>query len=160
VEPVVYIETTVVSYLTAKPSRDVLIAGHQAVTVEWWETDLPKFQPVISPIVLDEISGGNPEAVAKRLAAVKGMPLLEITSEVTSLAVRYYEAIRLPESARADALHLALAAWHGADYLVSWNCRHIASGRTRTLLQKLNAALDMATPVICTPEELLEFRND
>jgi hypothetical protein len=158
--PTVYLETTVISYLTSRPSRDVLVAAHQAVTIEWWKNDLPKFKAVISPVVLDEISAGDPEAVTSRLATVENMPLIEITPEVTSLAVRYDDMIRLPESARADALHLALATWHGVDYLVSWNCRHIVSGRTRTLVQALNDSLGVATPVICTPEELLEFSND
>jgi hypothetical protein len=158
--PTAYIETTVISYLTAKPSREVIIAGHQAVTTEWWENDLPKFRAVISPIVLDEISAGDPEAVAKRLAAIEGMPQLEFALEARSLAIRYFETIHLPDSARADALHLALSTWHGTDYLVTWNCRHIANGRVRKLLQEINDSIGIATPVICTPEELLEFQND
>jgi hypothetical protein len=158
--PTAYIETTVISYYAAKPSRDVVVAGHQAVTAEWWEKDLPKFQPVISSVVLDEVSAGDPIAVTRRLEAIKGMPLLELSGDVTMLAIRYHESIRLPESARADSLHLALASWHGADYLVTWNCRHIASGRVRLLVRQINERLGIATPVICTPEELLEFQND
>lgn len=160
VKPVAYIETTVISYRTAKPSRDLIIAGHQAVTAEWWENDLPKFRAVISAVVFDEISSGDPDSAAKRLDAVKGMPLLDLTEDVRSLAVRYYDAVRLPERARADALHLALASWHGTDYLVTWNCRHIANGRVRKLVEGINDALGIATPGICTPEELLEFQND
>ena len=160
VKPTAYIETTVVSYLTAKPTRDLLVAGHQTITVEWWENDLPKFRPVISSVVLDEISAGDPDATARRLSTVRGMELLAITEEVRDLAARYYEAIRLPETARADALHLALATSHGTDYMITWNCKHIASGRTRMFVQKVNDSLGIATPVICTPEELLEFRND
>jgi hypothetical protein len=159
-KPLAYIETTVVSYFAAKPARDVVVAGHQAVTAEWWDKDLPKFQAVVSSVVLDEISTGDPQAVAKRLDAIKGMSLLELSTEVTSLATRYYGSICLPESARADSLHLALASWHGVDYLVTWNCRHIANGRVRLLVQQINDLLGIATPVICTPEELLEYQDD
>jgi len=156
-KPVAYIETTVISYVTAKPSRDIIVAGHQAVTTEWWDRDLPKFRAVISPVVLDEISAGDADAIARRLAVVEGMPLLELTSEVTALAMRYYDSVRLPETARADALHLALATMHGTDYLVTWNCRHIANGRVRKLVEEINDSLGINTPAICTPEELLEF---
>ncbi len=155
--PVLYVETTVISYYTSRPSRDIIIAGHQAVTVQWWESDLPKFAAVISQVVLDEIATGDPEAAAKRLAAVATMDILEMTEEVESLAVDYFNGIALPETARADAFHLALATCHGVDYLTSWNCRHIASARVRQSVQQINDRRGLATPVICTPEELLEF---
>src|SRR5687767_6448155 len=128
VKPVVYVESSVISYLTSSTSRDLVVAGHQAVTAEWWKDELPKFKPVISPVVIDEISAGDPQAAMKRLAEVEGMDLLEINNDIKDLAARYFEAIAIPEGARADALHLALATWHGTDYLVTWNCRHIASG--------------------------------
>lgn len=156
-KPVVYIESTVISYYASRPSRDVVIAGHQAVTTEWWESELPKFTAVVSQVVLDEIAMGDPKAAAKRLAIVEGLDLLELGEEVESLAVAYYHGIALPEAARADALHLALATWHGVDYLTSWNCRHIAGARVRQVVRRINESLGMATPVICTPEELLEY---
>ena len=156
-KPLIYVETTVISYQASRPSRDVVIAGHQAVTAQWWESDLPKFAPVVSQVVLDEISSGDPDAVAKRLALVRGMDVLEMTGEVQSLAIEYFEGIALPETARADALHLAMATWHGVDYLTRWNCRHIASARVRQVVQQINERRGLATPVICTPEELLEY---
>lgn len=159
-KPTAYIETTVISYLAAKPSRDILVAGHQAVTAEWWENDLPKFRAVISGVVLDEISSGDAEAAAKRLTAVRDIEVLELTDQVRSLAAEYYDAIRLPDTARADALHLALATWHGIEFLVTWNCRHIANGRVRQIVERVNDFRGIASPVICTPEELLEFRDD
>jgi predicted nucleic acid-binding protein len=106
-QPVIYVETTVISYYTSRSSRDVVVAGHQAVTTDWWERDLPKFTPVISPVVLDEIGSGDAEAAAKRLAVVKGWDVLELTDEAESLAVDYFKGIALPDAARADALHLA-----------------------------------------------------
>lgn len=130
-KPVLYLETTVISYYTSRPSLDVVIAGHQAVTVQWWEWDLPKFEAVVSQVVLDEIARGDPELAARRLAAVAGMNVLELSDEVEALASDIFLSIVLPQTARADALHLALATWHGVDYLASWNCRHIASARVR-----------------------------
>lgn len=155
--PVVYIETTVISYFASRPSRDVVVAGHQAVTSMWWESELPKFMPVISQIVLDEIATGDPVAAGRRLEAVAGMDLLAVTDEVESLAIEYFQGIGIPEAARADALHLALGTCHGVDYLITWNCRHIASGRVRKSVQEINDRRAFLTPIICTPEELLEY---
>ncbi len=157
-KPTVYIETSVISYLTSRPSRDVVVAGHQAVTAEWWAHELPKFRPVISPVVWREASEGDPEAVARRLAAIAHMPQLPVTAEMNALAVRYQELIRLPERALGDALHLAVAVWHGLDYLVSWNMRHIVHIQVREALALANRELGLATPVICTPEEMQEYR--
>lgn len=134
-KPTIYVETTVISYFASRPSRDIVIAGHQAVTTQWWESDLPKFAPAISQVVLDEIAAGDPEAAVKRLSLVTGWDVLGLTHEVESLAIEYFDAISLPQAARADALHLALATAHGVDYLASWNCRHIASARVRQIVQ-------------------------
>jgi len=157
VKPVVYVESSVISYQTSATSRDLVVAAHQAITADWWKNDLPKFRPVISPVVIDEISAGDPQAAKRRLLEVETMELLEVNDEVSDLAARYFQAIAIPESARADALHLALATWHGTDYLVTWNCRHIASGRVKKIVAEINDSQGIGTPVICTPEELLDF---
>jgi hypothetical protein len=112
---------------------------------------------MISQVVLDEISTGDLDAASKRLAAVASMDVLELTPEVETLAIEYFDAITLPQTARADASHLALATWHGMDYLTTWICRHIASARVRQLVQRINDRHGLVTPVICTPEELLEY---
>jgi len=156
-KPVIYIETSVIGYYTARTSRDVIFAGHQAVTRQWWKADLPKFKGVISQVVLDEIAAGDSEAAAERLAAVKSFDVLDLAPQVVSLARQYFDEIALPESCRADSLHLALATVHGVDYLASWNCRHIASARVRRIVESMNDRRKLATPLICTPEELLEF---
>lgn len=155
--PLLYVETTVISYYASRPSRDVVVAGHQAVTSQWWEQDLPKFQPHVSQVVLDEIGAGDLEAASRRLAIVGGMSILELTDDVESLAADYFSKVNLPESARADALHLALATSHRMDYLVTWNCRHIASARVRKTVREINEKYGLMTPIICTPEELLEY---
>lgn len=158
--PTVYVETTVVSYLTARPSRDLVVAAHLEVTRIWWEKALPCFRPFVSPVVLEEASAGDPEAARRRLDAIATFPILPIVPGVEDLASRYYEAILLPGRARADSLHLALAAWHGIDYLVSWNCTHIASGRVRRILESVNRELRIRMPEICTPHELMEDEVD
>jgi predicted nucleic acid-binding protein len=156
VKPKVYIETTVVSYYAARPSRDLIVAGHQQITQDWWANQLPLLDPHVSAVVVEEISQGDKEAVQMRLKAVAGFPSLEITAEVLQLAREYFEALSLPDKARLDALHLALGVQHGMDYLVSWNFTHIAGARPRAIIQTVNYRMGITTPVICTPEELLE----
>ncbi len=152
----VYIETTVISYLTARPSRDIVTAGHQQITREWWDRALPKFRGYISPFVQDEISGGDAEAVKLRLQAAGKLSVLEITPEVLTLADIYFRGLDIPAKARTDSLHLAVATVHGMDYIVSWNCSHIANGRIISRIDEINRVHGIGTPVICTPEELME----
>jgi hypothetical protein len=154
--PTVYVETTVISYRVAAPSRDLIVAAHQQLTRTWWEQALPALEPYVSPFVLDEISRGDSTAARDRLDAVATFSVLGAPPEVEDLARRYFDAIAIPAKARIDSFHLATAAWHGMDYLVSWNCTHIASARVRRIVAGINDVLDIRTPVICTPEELME----
>ncbi len=155
-KPTVYIETTVISYLTARPSRDLIIAAHQQVTLEWWDMALPHFDVFISPIVLEEISRGDTQAAKLRLERVSSFPLLEVLPEVRNLAESYFSAIDIPEKAKADSYHLALAAWHGMDFMISWNCTHIVSGRVKKIIEEIDYSYGIRTPIVCTPEELME----
>lgn len=155
-KPTIYIETTVISYLTARPSRDLIIAAHQQVTHEWWDMALPHFDAFISPIVLDEISRGDELAANLRLEKVSLFPVLEVLPEVLNLAESYFIAVEIPEKARADSYHLALATWHGMDFLVSWNCVHIVNGRVKQIIEEINSTFGIRTPIVCTPEELME----
>ncbi len=154
--PTVYIESTVISYYTGRPSRDLIVAAHQELTRQWWENILPKCSLFISQFVLDEISRGDQEAVDKRTKAVEGIPLLEVVQPIINLGLEYYDAIGIPEKARTDAFHIAIAVYHGLDYLVTWNCTHITGGRVRGIVEKINDKHGFVTPVICTPEELME----
>lgn len=156
-KPSVYVETTVISYLTAQPSRDIITAAHQQITQDWWEHALPNLEPYLSPYVTAEITRGDPEAAKTRLAAVASFAVLDITApELDDLASQYLAATQIPGRARADALHLATAAWHGMEYLVSWNCTHIVSGRVRKVITTINDGVGIRTPTICTPEELMD----
>ena len=155
-KPTVYIETSIISYLTAKPSRDLIVAGHQQITVEWWENVRSKVECFVSPFVLQEAARGDEEFAQRRLAAIAGFPVLAENNEIRDLARKYFAVINLPEQAKIDAFHLAVAAWYRIDYVLSWNCKHIASGRVQKVLGETNASLDVHTPVLCTPEELME----
>jgi hypothetical protein len=122
-----YLETTIPSYLTSRPSRDLIIAGHQQVTKEWWEKRGYAFQLYISQLVVDEASAGDPVAARERLKVLQGLPLLDITPEVTELASGILASGRIPRKVATDAAHIAIAAVHGMDFLVTWNCAHIAN---------------------------------
>lgn len=155
-KPSVYIETTVVSYVTARPSRDLVVAAHQQVTVEWWESTLPRCEPFISPVVVEEAARGDEEAAKLRLEKISGFPVLEVTNEVRELADLYFARTQIPEKARADAYHLALATFHGMDFLVSWNFTHILAAPVRAMIRDINTSRGIRTPIMCTPEELME----
>lgn len=156
-KPTVYIETSVISYLTTRPSRDLVVAAHQQLTHEWWEQVLPQCEAFVSSIVLEEAGRSDREAAQRRLRSIESLAIVAVTPEVDSLAAAYFAAIALPGKAQADAYHLALATWHGVDYLLSWNCTHIVSGRVRMILEEVNAQFGIRTPIICTPEELMEI---
>lgn len=156
-KPTVYIETTIVSYLTARPSRDLIVAGHQRITMDWWETVRPRADCFVSPFVIQEASRGDQLLASRRLAAVSDFPVLAENETVLELAERYFLAMRIPERAKLDAFHLASAAAYGIDYLLSWNCRHIASGHVQRILQELNQEFGIRTPILCTPESLMEI---
>lgn len=117
---------------------------------------LPIIHPVISEFVIDEVSKGDLEFARLRLESIDGFKVLDVNSEIETLAEKYFSAINIPERSRIDASHLAVAAWHGVDYVLSWNCKHIASGRVQRILEDLNRELDIVTPTVCTPEELME----
>src|SRR5262245_14920627 len=120
----VYIETTFISYLTARPNRDVVIAGHQQVTREWWDTQRGSYELCVSQLVLEESAAGDPEAAQERLAVLQAMTFLETATAALALAKELVRAGALPAKAADDALHIAIAATQGVPYLLTWNCRH------------------------------------
>lgn len=152
----VYLETTIPSYLVARPSRDLVIAGHQQITHDWWERASSQFELVVSEAVLREIQAGDPNAAAERLRVVEGLKILPLSAEVRSVAGIYAQRLALPNRAATDLLHLAFAVAYEIDYLVTWNCAHIANGQVIRRLLQVNGELRRSTPIIVTPEELLE----
>ena len=159
-KPRVYLETTVVSYLTARPARDVVIAGHQQSTRDWWEVASEKFELVISELVREEAGAGDPDAVRARLTLLASLALLDATEEAQELAERLVSASAVPEAATRDAAHIAIAAANGIEYLVTWNFRHIANAVTRPQIESVCRQAGFESPVICTPEELMENIDD
>lgn len=151
----IYVETSIVSYLTARPSRDLVRAAHQEVTCEWW-TGRETYELFISQLVLDEASAGDPGAAALRLLALRDLPLLELTPEAVALAQQLVRRAALPPKAAGDALHIALTAVHGVDYLLTWNCTHIANATMRPKIEAICRGAGFEPPVICTPLELVE----
>ena len=155
--PSAYLETTIPSYLAAHPSRDLIIAAHQQITHEWWREAPRRFDLYVSEAVLDEIRNGDPEAVVRRLAIVEKLPILELNDEVRALVQAYDQTLGLVGRARADLPHFAFAVAFEMDYLVTWNCAHIANGEIVRRLREANAELNRFTPLIVTPEEILEM---
>jgi predicted nucleic acid-binding protein len=155
----VYIETTVVSYLTARPNRDVVIAGHQQITHEWWDTRRTSYELCISQLVRKEAGAGNTQAAQERLEVLKTMTLLETADQALALAKELIQAGALPAKAADDALHIAVAAMNGIPYLLTWNCRHLANATMRPLIEEVCEAKGVKAPIICTPEELLEAKS-
>lgn len=153
-KPTVYIETSVVSYLTARPSRDLIRAAHQAVTQLWWERR-GRFSLYIADPVIQEACAGDGIAAARRLAALEPLALLDLTDEVLGLARRLIEGGGLPGKASVDATHVAIATVHGIEYLVTWNCRHIANAEMRSRIEDICRDAGYRPPVICTPDQLL-----
>lgn len=152
----VYIETTFVSYLTARPHRDVVIAGHQQTTHEWWATRRKSYELCTSQLVLQEAADGDPQAAQDRIAVLKEMIFLEASPIALALASELLRVGALPAKASADALHIGIAASQGIRYLLTWNCRHLANATMRPLIESVCAHKQLRAPIICTPEELLE----
>jgi len=150
----VYVETTFVSYLTARPSRDVVIVAHQQITREWWDQSRADFELCTSQLVLQEAGSGDPEAAQERLEILKAMLLLDTTEAAVILAEELVRARALPEKAADDALHIAVAANQKIPYLLTWNCRHMANATMRPVIEAVCAAKGYKAPIICTPEEL------
>ncbi len=156
----VYIETTVFSYLTAHPSRNLVTAAWQQVTSEWWESRRDRFELYISELVVAEAERGDQDAAERRLAQLQGIPELSVTEETISFAEKLIVEGALPPKAADDAMHIALVAVHCIDYLLTWNCRHIDNAEMKPLIRKVCADSGYMYPEICTPQELMGETDD
>jgi len=151
----VYIESSVTSYYTSKPSKSLIVAAHQKLTYDWWHKSKSKFDCYVSEYVIEEISKGDKVEAAKRLDAVKGIPLLRINEEVNTLAKIYVKLFNIPEDSKFDGFHLATAVLFEIDYLLSWNCKHIVNAIVNNKIRKYNESNSLFIPILCTPEELM-----
>lgn len=155
-KPKVYLETSIISYLTASPSRDIITAAHQQSTYEWWDTRREQFDVYVSQIVIQEAGAGDNDASEGRLEAIENIEQVEIQSEAVSLAKSLVASGLVPEKASADALHIAIATIQGMDYLLTWNLKHIANATMRNAISDACRQQGYEPPIICTPEELTE----
>jgi predicted nucleic acid-binding protein len=151
----VYVETSILGYLTARPTKNLIVAGNIAATKDWWTLRRNAFILYISEVVLNEAAQGDPEVAAQRLEVVSGLPLLEVTKSVEVLATQFIMRSSLPPSASDDAVHIALATVNGINYLLTWNCKHIANAQIQRKLMEICTDLGYTLPIICTPYELL-----
>ncbi len=151
----VYLETSIVSYVSAFPSRDLVVAGHQQVTRDWWD-QRTTYELFVSEAVIAEASRGDGDAVRRRLEVLDGIPVLPMAEEARVLAHTLLGAAALPAKAAFDALHVALAAVHGMEYLLTWNCTHLANAAIRPQLELLCWKAGYRPATICTPLELVQ----
>jgi predicted nucleic acid-binding protein len=155
VAPRVYLETTVVSYLTAWFSRDLVVAARQQITRDWWTRRRSQFELYVSDLVWAEAAIGDADAARRRTEVLEPLPLLATTEEAVTLARAVAAALALPPRAAADALHVAIAACHGIDYLLTWNSTHIANAELRPRVERACRREGYEPPVLCTPDELM-----
>jgi hypothetical protein len=153
--PSVYLETTIPSYLTAWRSPDLVTAARQQITRQWWDTRRHNFDLFISQLVIDEASAGDPNAAARRLETLESVPLLSPQDDTDLLVELLIHDLALSDCAAADAVHIALSVVNGMDFLLTWNCTHIANALFRPAIEGACRSLGYQAPVICTPEELL-----
>ncbi|MBI5140679.1 MAG: type II toxin-antitoxin system VapC family toxin [Nitrospirae bacterium] len=152
----VYIETTVVSYFTSRPSRDIMIASHQEATREIWPKLVSEYETYVSALVYEEAGRGDPEQAKMRLSAIKPFRMLAMDDEADNLAVAMITGSGIPKEYPEDALHIAIAAVNGIEALVTWNFSHMNNPFTRIKVRRIVESLGYQCPEICSPDELLE----
>jgi len=156
----VYIETSIVSYLTSSPSRDLRAAAWQEITGQWWAQERPKYALFTSELVVVEAAAGDEAAAAGRLDVLKGIAELPVDDEAKTLAAKLIQGGGVPSTAQADALHIAVATVHETDYLLTWNCRHIDNAAAKPTIRSICVTAGYTCPEICTPLELLSEEED
>lgn len=155
----VYLETTVISYLNGRATRDLVIGALQALTLEWWEKRRDDFDLFVSESVIREAGRGAPLDASRRLDSIKGISVLAATEEAALVAKKLIQDAQLPQKAAEDALHIAIAAVNDIDYLLTWNCKHIANALTVPRVEEVCRINGFQCPRICTPQELMEVEE-
>ena len=156
----VYLETSVISYLTARPNRDVVIAGRQAITLDWWENQRHRFELRISVLVEEEIARGDPKAAQLRIETVEDIPSLTLSDQAAQIAELLLTQGAVPVGSEDDALHIGIAAAQGVDFLLTWNFKHINNAETKEAIIQLVESCGYTCPKLCSPEELGGIPND
>ena len=156
VKPTVYIETTIISYISARPSKNPIVFGRQELTREWWNHKRAAFEVVVSELVFQEAADGDEQAAGKRLQLINNIPSLEISKPAVCLAENLINDGPMPKEYGEDALHIAVCAVNGIDFLLTWNCKHLANAIHRNQINAIVECYGYSCPVICTPAELME----
>lgn len=150
-----YLETTIPSYLVGRPSRDLLVAAHQGITRDWWELRRSSFELYVSELVVQEIRAGNALVASQRLEILRDVPILPVSGEILRLAEDLIAKGPIPRKAADDAAHIAIATVYGCEYLLTWNCRHIANAEMHRAIRRVVEEYGYEVPNLCTPEELM-----
>lgn len=150
-----YLETTIPSYLVGRSSRDLLVATHQQITREWWESRRMEFDLYVSELVLQEVRAGDTELATRRLDILANVPILATGDGILRLAEDLITAGPIPRKAAGDAAHIAVATVYGCEYLLTWNCRHIANAELQRAIRRIVEQYGYDVPILCTPEELM-----
>ena len=151
----VYIETSILGYLTARSTKNLILAANMEITKDWWESRRNAFILYTSEAVLEEVAQGDTAIAARRLEILRGFPLLALNQAVQDLAAQFLARSSLPPKAKVDAIHIAAATIHGMDYLLTWNCKHIANAQIQGKLAEISLDFGYVLPILCTPNELM-----
>ncbi|CCI04807.1 MAG: type II toxin-antitoxin system VapC family toxin [Microcystis sp. LE19-84.1B] len=151
----VYIETSVIGYLTARSTKNLIIAANIEITREWWEFRRNDFILYTSEAVLEEVAKGDTAIASPRLDILRDFPLLALNDAAQDLAKQFLTRSNLPPKAKVDAIHIAAATVHGMDYLLTWNCKHIANAQIQGKLAEITLGCGYVLPILCTPNELM-----
>ena len=151
----VYVETSILGYLTARSTKDLILAANIEITRDWWESRRDAFTLYASEAVLDEVAQGDAKIATQRLEILRDFPLLALNQSVQDLAVQFLARSSLPPKAKIDAIHIAAATIHGMDYLLTWNCKHIANAQIQGKLAETSLDFGYVLPIPCTPNELM-----
>ncbi|MFQ5734060.1 MAG: type II toxin-antitoxin system VapC family toxin [Planctomycetaceae bacterium] len=152
----VYLETSIIGYLASRPSRDLITAANQQLTRDWWDEHREQYDLYVSETVVAECSAGDPQAAQERLDAIGDIPMLDVTKDAENLADELVKQVPLPEHAEVDALHIAIATVNGINYLLTWNCAHIANAAMQPQIEAVCRSAGIEPTTICTPQQLME----
>jgi hypothetical protein len=152
----VYIETSIISLLKRRPSHNTVEVARQILTHQWWEEQKPDYQLVTSQYVIDEAAAGDPEMASARLLELEGIPLLPLEEKIAEVAESLIEKAILSPKSVVDALHISIAAFHRIEYLLTWNCSHIANAKIQRRIRQVLEEMAIPMPIICTPQEMVE----
>lgn len=152
----VYLETSIIGYLASRPSRDLITAANQQITHEWWDEHRKRYDLYVSEPVVTECSAGDARFAKDRLDAISDIPILDVAEDAENLASALIQQIPLPPKANVDALHIAISTVNGINYLLTWNCTHIANAAMQPAIESICRSAGFEPPTICTPQQLME----